>query len=60
METVWVVGVGMTRFAKSDRSLRSLAVEATAAAVEDAEMQAGDIEAAFVATAPPVSSPARR
>jgi len=48
METVWVVGVGMTRFAKSDRSLRSLAVEATAAAVEDAEMQAGDIEAAFV------------
>ena len=46
-----VAGVGMTRFAKSERSLRDLAGEAVRAALEDAGVGVEMIEAAYVGNA---------
>ena len=46
--TVTIVGAGMTRFEKSPRSLRALAGEAVTAALEDAGLQASELEAAYV------------
>lgn len=46
-----IVGVGMTRFAKTDRSLRDLAAEAVGAALQDAALTVEDIEAAYVGNA---------
>ena len=48
MEPVFVVGAGMTRFAKSPQSLRELAGEAVRAALEDAGLEAAALEAAYV------------
>lgn len=48
----YVVGVGMTRFAKHmDRTLKSLTAEAVQEALADAGLTARDIEAAYMATA---------
>jgi acetyl-CoA acetyltransferase len=46
-----VAGVGMTRFAKSDRTLRDLAAEAVRAALEDAGVGVEAVEAAYVGNA---------
>src|SRR4051794_22664837 len=51
MGDVVVAGVGMTRFAKTDRTLRDLAAEAVGAALDDANLQVGAIEAAYVGNA---------
>jgi acetyl-CoA acetyltransferase len=51
MSSVLIAGAGMTRFAKSPLSLRELAAEAVTAALEDAELAVGQIEAAFVGNA---------
>jgi len=48
MDPVRIAGAGMTRFAKSPRSLRDLAGEAVRAAIEDAGLQVADVEAAYV------------
>ena len=48
---VVVAGVGMTRFAKTPRSLRDLAGEAVSAALGDAGTGVPSIEAAYVANA---------
>jgi acetyl-CoA acetyltransferase len=48
MEPVIIAGAGMTRFAKSPRSLRDLAGEAVSAALEDAGLETGALEAAYV------------
>jgi acetyl-CoA acetyltransferase len=46
----YVVGVGMTRFGKHlDRSLKSLSAEAISAAVSDAGIDIGQIQAAYMA-----------
>lgn len=48
----YVVGVGMTRFGKHvERTMKSLAGEAVAAALEDAALRSDDVEAAFVGNA---------
>jgi acetyl-CoA acyltransferase len=49
--SVRVVGAGMTRFAKSDRSLKELAAEAVTAALADAGLTVADVEAAYVGNA---------
>ena len=52
MREVYVAGVGMTRFGKfPDASVRSLAEEATAAALADATLSPGQVEMAFFANA---------
>jgi acetyl-CoA acetyltransferase len=51
MADVVVAGVGMTRFAKTDRTLRDLAAEAVRAALDDAEVEVGVVEAAYVGNA---------
>jgi acetyl-CoA acetyltransferase len=52
MRDVYVAGAGMTRFGKfPDSSVRSLAEEATAAALGDAGLPPGDVETAFFANA---------
>src|SRR5688572_3640639 len=48
---VVVAGVGMTRFAKTPRTLRDLAGEAVSAALGDAGTDVPSIEAAYVANA---------
>ena len=48
MAPVIVAGAGMTRFAKTPRSLRELAGEAVSAALEDAGLETGALEAAYV------------
>jgi acetyl-CoA acyltransferase len=48
---VVVAGAGMTRFAKTTRTLRDLAGEAASAALEDAGVGVSEIEAAYVANA---------
>jgi acetyl-CoA acyltransferase len=48
MEDVFVVGAGMTRFAKSDQSLRELAALAARDACEDAGVAPSMLEAAYV------------
>lgn len=51
-QNAYVVGVGMTRFAKHmDRTLKSLTVEAVQAALADAGMDQDQLEAAYMATA---------
>src|SRR5712671_3238068 len=51
MDTALVAGVGMTRFAKSPRTLRELAVEAVRDALDDAGVSVAAIEAAYVGNA---------
>ena len=51
MTHVHVVGAGMTRFAKSGRSLRELAQEAVVQALGDAGLEPGDVPAAYVGNA---------
>jgi acetyl-CoA acetyltransferase len=51
MTDVRVLGVGMTRFAKGDRSLRAMADEAVTAALGDAGVDASRIDGVFVANA---------
>ncbi len=48
---VFVAGAGMTAFGKFDRSIRSLAEEATADALADAGAAPGDVEMAFFSNA---------
>jgi acetyl-CoA acetyltransferase len=50
-ESVIVAGVGMTKFAKTPRALRELAGEAVTAALDDADLEVGTIEAAYVGNA---------
>lgn len=51
MRDVHVIGVGMTRFAKSTKSLKELAAEAVTDALQDAAVTADDIQAAYVGNA---------
>lgn len=51
MGEVRVVGAGMTRFEKSPLSLRELAGEAAAAALADAGIEVGAVQAAYVGNA---------
>ena len=51
MDTVIVAGAGMTRFAKSPRTLRELAGEAVRDALADAGLDLAAIEAAYVGNA---------
>src|SRR3979411_298147 len=51
MRSVYVAGVGMTRFEKSSRSLKDLAVEAVAQALVDCSATSADVEAAYVGNA---------
>ena len=51
MRDVMVIGVGMTRFAKSELTLRELAAEAVTAALGEADLAAADVDAAFVGNA---------
>ena len=61
MREVYVAGVGMTRFGKfPDASVRSLAEEATAAALADATLSPGQVEMAFFSNATWGFSMARR
>jgi acetyl-CoA acyltransferase len=48
---VHVIGAGMTRFAKSTKSLKQLAGEAVTDALKDAGVTAGEIQAAYVGNA---------
>ena len=51
MRDVAIIGVGMTQFGELwDRSLRSLGIEAGAAAVNDANIEGDDIDALYVGT----------
>lgn len=50
-DPVTVAGAGMTRFAKTPGSLRDLAAEAVGAALADAALEVGDVEAAYVGNA---------
>ena len=50
-ESVIVAGAGMTRFAKSSRSLRELAGEAVTAAMQDAGVEVAQVETAYVGNA---------
>ena len=51
-QDAYVVGVGMTRFAKHmDRTLKSLTVEAVQAALADAGIDQRELQAAYMATA---------
>ncbi|MHB8690231.1 MAG: thiolase family protein [Solirubrobacteraceae bacterium] len=51
MDGVVVAGAGMTRFAKSPLSLRALAAQAVSEALDDARLDAGQLEAAYVGNA---------
>jgi acetyl-CoA acyltransferase len=51
MRDVHVIGAGMTRFAKSTKSLKQLAGEAVTDALKDAGVTAVDIQAAYVGNA---------
>jgi acetyl-CoA acetyltransferase len=48
VDDAWVIGAGMTRFAKSDLSLREIAASAARDACEDANLEPGSLEAAYV------------
>ncbi len=48
MDDVLIAGAGMTRFAKSTRSLRDLAGEAVRAALDDAGVEVDALDAAYV------------
>ncbi|MDD5713051.1 MAG: hypothetical protein PHY31_09910, partial [Smithellaceae bacterium] len=48
MENVYIIGVGMIRFNKyPDKTVRTMAEEATALVLEDAGLKKADLEAAF-------------
>jgi acetyl-CoA acyltransferase len=52
MRDVYVAGVGMTRFAKQpERNLKSLTAEAVTAALADAGVEVGNVEAAYFGNA---------
>jgi acetyl-CoA acetyltransferase len=51
MDAAFVAGVGMTRFAKSPRTLRELAVEAVSDALADARLDVSAVQAAYVGNA---------
>jgi acetyl-CoA acetyltransferase len=51
MDGVVVAGVGMTAFGRSGASLRELAGEAVRAALADAGLEVGDVQAAYVGNA---------
>jgi acetyl-CoA acyltransferase len=51
MRNAYVIGVGMTRFEKSRRSLKELVVEAVTQALADASAEPGDVQAAYVGNA---------
>src|SRR5882672_1506910 len=51
MRDVHVIGAGMTRFAKSTKSLKELAGEAATDALQDAGVTADEIQAAYVGNA---------
>jgi acetyl-CoA acyltransferase len=51
VDAALVAGIGMTRFAKSSRSLRELAAAATTEALRDAGLDVRAIEAAYVGNA---------
>jgi len=54
MREVAVIGAGMTRFGKlADKGIKDLVAEAVRAAVDDAGVTFGDIEAAYVGSAVP-------
>jgi acetyl-CoA acyltransferase len=48
MRDAFIIGAGMTRFAKSDRTLKDLAGEAVLAALADAQLGPDAVEAAYV------------
>jgi acetyl-CoA acetyltransferase len=51
MRDVHVIGAGMTRFAKSTKSLKELAGEAVVDALQDADVTTDEIQAAYVGNA---------
>jgi acetyl-CoA acetyltransferase len=51
MRSVYVAGVGMTRFEKSSRTLKELTAEAVTQALADASATADDVQAAYVGNA---------
>ena len=51
MRSVYIAGVGMTRFEKSHRSLKELVAEAVTEALADASVAPGDVHAAYVGNA---------
>src|ERR1700676_2024121 len=51
MDAVLIAGAGMTRFAKSQLSLRTLAAQSVSEALDDARLDAGQLEAAYVGNA---------
>jgi acetyl-CoA acyltransferase len=51
VETAIIAGVGMTRFERSRRTLRDLAAEAVRAALDDADVRLGEVDAAYVGNA---------
>lgn len=51
MRDVHIVGAGMTRFAKSEKTLKELAGEAAVAALQDGGVRVADLEAAYVGNA---------
>jgi acetyl-CoA acetyltransferase len=51
VQTAIVAGVGMTRFSRSQRTLRELAAEAVRAALNDAGVRLGAVQAAYVGNA---------
>lgn len=52
MREVWIRGAAMTTFGKhADRQARELVEEAVAAALRDAEIEPGDVQAAYVGNA---------
>src|SRR2546425_6138211 len=51
VRNVYVIGAGMTRFEKSDRSLKELVVEAVSQALADSSAAPGDLHAAYVGNA---------
>ena len=51
MRSVYVAGVGMTRFEKSSRTLKELVAEAVTQALADASATVGDMQAAYVGNA---------
>jgi acetyl-CoA acetyltransferase len=51
VDSVIVAGVGMTRFAKTERTLRDLAAEAVTAALDDAGLTVDAVEVAYVGNA---------
>ena len=51
MRDVYVIGAGMTRFAKTEKTLKELVHEAVSGSIDDAGVQSSDLEAAYVGNA---------